>query len=198
MSIHVRKNRYYFLPSERFRQKCRTDAEIVYADKTRRRIAGALLLVFWGGNMIYFACLLAFHLGKGWPSQDLIQWVPLVVYLLVLLFLAITAPKILRTVRLGWIRIEIVMDRLGRSVTCRYHHFLRASTSVRFASEDVAEVVVNRMEWPGTPIKCWWVWLYTKDGSRKPIDGGENKEPIQKLAADLADVLQVTMKVTGA
>jgi hypothetical protein len=195
MSIHVRHTAVYFVPAERFFQKRRSESNLVYADRIRKRIGAMILLGLWGGGIVYLAWW-SFDLFsiQAWRNQDFGWQLIRIISLALLAFMVFLAPTIWNLARNAWTRIEIIMDRKNQRVSFRYHHFLKSPTSVDFLGKDVAEVMVNCMEWPGTPVKCWWIWLYTRDGARKVIDGCRNKEPIRKLAADLAEALHVPLE----
>jgi hypothetical protein len=195
MPVHVRQNAVYFVPPQRFFEKCRSESSLVYADEIRKRIGAVILLGLWGGGIVYLAWW-SFDLFsiQAWREQDFSWQLIRIISFALLVFMVLTAPTIWNLARNSWTRIEIIMNRSDQRVSFRYYHFLKAPTNVEFLGKDVADVVVNRMEWPGTPVKCWWVWLYMRDGARKVIDGCRNKEPIRKLAADLAEVLHVSLK----
>jgi hypothetical protein len=189
------QNFTFLSPSERFIQKSRTELVIVYADKIRKRIGLLLALAFWSCSLIYLASWsLGLFTVEGWNEKGMGIRAIRVLFLGLFIFMGVMAPTLLRLGWNAWTRIEICMDRSNRLVTFHYRHFLRAPTSVRFESRDVAEVVLNRMEWPGTTKNCWWVWLSMRDKDRKLVDGGGFRGPINKLAIDLAEILQVPLR----
>jgi hypothetical protein len=183
------------LPGKRFRQKSRSDSQIVYADNPFRRIGAIIILIVWALMTVYLAYLaLDLIPFQDLPGQSWLLWLGRVLCLGLFVFMATTSYKIWQLVRNASIRIEITMDRKNHLITFNYFHLFRPSTSVQFTSQAVSKVVVNRMEWPGTTIKYWWVWLYTRDGGRKSVDGCHNKEPMSCLGADLAHVLTVPLE----
>ena len=180
MRIVQANNCAIMLPREKFAQRSRSEEEIVYVIRVGGIIGGVLVLAVIAALMVFE--LLDFSFGL----------IPCAGLLIAMGFWAFRIWKIRRHAGTGF--HTIIMDRRNSVVTLRSWHFLTAPTSVELRGKDVAEVVVDRMEWQRKLISFWRVWLHWPDGGYELIDQGHKKQPIRKLAADLAEVLQVPLR----
>jgi hypothetical protein len=185
MRIVQANNCAIMLPRERFAQRSHSEEEIVYALRVVGILGPVLVLAVIAALMVFM--LLDSSLGLILSAGLLIA----------MGFWAFRIWKITRNASTRFVTtgfVTIIMDRRNSVVTFRSRHFLTAPTSVELLGKDVAEVVIDRMEWQGKLISFWRVWLHWPDGGYRLVDQGHKKEPIRKLAADLAEVLQVPLR----